>query len=81
MIKTEIFSHIGRRYKRIYTDSDKMMLHKIGTEEYYGEAIDMIDSPFEYEEVPIPERVEENNNEVVAFSVERDNEDSDEDSD
>lgn len=55
MIKTEIFSHNGRRLKRTYTDDDKMMLHKIGTEEYYGEAVDMIDSSFEYEEVPIPE--------------------------
>lgn len=31
-----------------------MMLHKIGTEEYYGEAVDVIDSTFEYEEVLIP---------------------------
>lgn len=55
MIITEIITHNGREFKRTYTDSDKTMLHKIGTDEYYGEAIDAINSNFTYEEVPIPD--------------------------
>lgn len=54
MIVIEIITHNGREFKRTYTNNDKMMLHKIGTEEYYGEAVDVIDSTFEYEEVLIP---------------------------
>lgn len=54
MIIIEIITHNGREFKRVYTNNDKMMLHKIGTDEYYSEAVDMIDSNFEYEEVPIP---------------------------
>jgi hypothetical protein len=38
------------------------MLHKIGTEEYYDEAVDMIESTFEYEEVAIPEEIDDKNN-------------------
>lgn len=55
MIVIEIITHNGKEFKRTYTNNEKMMLHKIGTEEYYGEAVDMIDSTFEYEEVLIPE--------------------------
>lgn len=55
MIVIEKFTHNGREFKRTYSNNDKMMLHKIGTDEYYGEAVDMIESTFEYEEVPIPE--------------------------
>lgn len=54
MILIEIITHNGREFKRTYTTDENMMLHKIGTEEYYGEAVDVIDSKFEYEEVPIP---------------------------
>jgi hypothetical protein len=60
MIITEIITHNGRKFKRTYTTDDKMMLHKVGTDEYYGEAIDVIDSNFTYEEVPIPEEELEN---------------------
>lgn len=60
MIITEIITHNGREFKRTYTTNDKMMLHKVGTDEYYGEAVDVIDSTFEYEEVPIPEEELEN---------------------
>ena len=55
MILTEIITHNGREIKRTYTTDSNMMLHKVGTEEYYGEAVDIIDSNFTYEEVPIPE--------------------------
>lgn len=55
MIVIEIITHNGREFKRISTNNEKMMLHKIGTEEYYSEAVDVIDSTFEYEEVLIPE--------------------------
>jgi hypothetical protein len=54
MIITEIITHNGREFKRTYTTNDKMMLHKVGTDEYYAEAVDVIDSNFTYEEVPIP---------------------------
>lgn len=40
----------GKRYKKT-TPSEGKILHKIGTDEYYDEAIDLIDSSFEYEEV------------------------------
>lgn len=55
MIITEIITHNGREFKRTYTTTEGMMLHKVGTDEYYGEAVDVIDSNFTYEEVPIPE--------------------------
>lgn len=58
MIITEIITHNGREFKRTYTTTEGMMLHKVGTEEYYGEAVDVIDSNFTYEEVPIPEEDE-----------------------
>lgn len=38
-----------------WSDDEKMMLHKIGTDEYYDEATDLITSPYEYEEVEKPE--------------------------
>lgn len=34
-----------------YTPSEGNLLHKIGTNEYYYEAYDLIDANFEYEEV------------------------------
>ena len=61
MIIIERITHNGREFKRTYSNDEKMMLHKIGTDEYYGEAVDIIDSNFEYEEVPIPK----DDNEVV----------------
>ena len=62
MIITEIITHNGREFKRTYTTNEKMMLHKVGTDEYYGEAIDVVDSNFTYEEVPIPEEDEKSEN-------------------
>lgn len=62
MIITEIITHNGREFKRTYTTTEGMMLHKVGTDEYYGEAVDVIDSNFTYEEVPIPEEDEKTEN-------------------
>ena len=62
MILIEIITHNGREFKRTYTTDENMMLHKIGTDEYYGEAVDVIDSNFTYEEVPIPEEDEKTEN-------------------
>lgn len=62
MIITEIITHNGREFKRTYTTTEGMMLHKVGTDEYYGEAVDVIDSNFTYEEVPIPEEIEKTEN-------------------
>lgn len=34
-----------------YSDTKGKRLHKIGTNEFYGSALDLITSPYEYEEV------------------------------
>lgn len=45
---------------RRYSDDKTKKLHKIGTEEYYLEAVDLISSPYQYEEVDRPaEELEE----------------------
>lgn len=49
MIKVEV---LNERLKRAYSDSGKM-LNKIGTEEFYSEAVDLITSTFEYEETDV----------------------------
>ena len=38
---------------RTYSDA-KMMIHKIDTEEYYAEAIDVETAPWSYEEIDMP---------------------------
>jgi hypothetical protein len=43
---------------RTYSD-EQFMIHKIGTEEYYAEAIDVENAPFEYEETTEKIEVEE----------------------
>lgn len=43
---------------RTYSD-EQFMIHKIGTEEYYSEAIDVENAPFEYEETTEKIEVEE----------------------
>lgn len=43
----------GVNLYRSYSDA-KMMIHKIGTEEYYAEAIDVENAPWSYEETDIP---------------------------
>lgn len=54
MIITEIIKHNGREFRRTYTTNENMILHKKGTNEYYEEAVDVISSNFEYEEVERP---------------------------
>ena len=49
MVKTEI---LNERLKRTYSDSGKV-IKKIGTEEFYSEAVDLITATFEYEETNI----------------------------
>ena len=46
-----------------YSDDEKMILHKIGTDEYYTSATDLITSPYNYEEVPNPELEGDSDNE------------------
>lgn len=46
MVKTEI---LNERLKRTYSDSGKM-LNKIGTDELYSEAVDLITATYKYEE-------------------------------
>lgn len=58
MIHTEIIEVGSRQLKRTYTDDETKMLHKVGTDEFYGEAIDILDAPYEYEEVDKPEEAE-----------------------
>lgn len=49
MIKTEIIKFGQKEFKRTYSDKG-FVIQKIGTEERYSEAIDILDSDFEYEE-------------------------------
>ena len=55
MIYTEIISNGTDQLRKTYTDDETKILHKIGTDEYYGEAVDLLDSPYEYEEVDNPD--------------------------
>lgn len=48
----------GVNLYRTYSD-EQFMIHKIGTEEYYAEAIDVENAPFEYEETSEKIEVEE----------------------
>lgn len=41
-----------------YSDDDSKMLHKVGTGEYYKGAVDLITSPYIYEEVDDPDYIE-----------------------
>lgn len=50
MIVIENFINFdGRKLKRTYSDK-KLKIHKIGTDEIYDEAIDVLDSVYDYEE-------------------------------
>ena len=54
MVKTEI---LNERLKQTYSDSGKV-IKKVGTEEFYSEAVDLITSTFEYEETDIDVELE-----------------------
>ena len=65
MIYTEIISNGTDQFRKTYTDDETKILHKIGTDEYYCEAVDLLDSPYEYEEVDNPDIEEsEEENEI-----------------
>ena len=49
MIKTEIVKFGQKEFKRTYSDKG-LVIQKIGTEERYSEAIDILDNEFEYVE-------------------------------
>lgn len=49
MIVQEVFEYDGRQLCRTYSDAGKNV-HKVGTDEVYGEAIDIYPCPFTYEE-------------------------------
>lgn len=60
MIKREYFKTRNDGVSLYHTYSDEnFMIHKIGTEEYYSEAIDVENVPFEYEETNEKIEVEE----------------------
>jgi hypothetical protein len=60
---------------RVLKDEEELVptgykIHKIGTEEYYDEAIDVENTPFKYEETTIPiEQPEEPIEEAVEESI------------
>ena len=49
MIVTEEVQFGKKTFKRTYSDKG-LVIQKVGTEERYSEAIDILDSDFEYEE-------------------------------
>ena len=49
MIKTEIVKFGQKEFKRTYSDKG-LVIQKVGTEERYSEAIDILDNEFEYVE-------------------------------
>lgn len=49
MIVTETVKFGKREFKRTYSDKG-FIIQKVGTDERYSEAIDVINSEFEYEE-------------------------------
>jgi hypothetical protein len=65
MIVREFYStrKDGVNLYRTYSD-EQFMIHKIGTEEYYAEAIDVENAPFEYEETT--EKIETPENEKLT---------------
>ena len=55
-----IESIIDEKFIKRVSDDKKKILHKIGTDEYYSSALDVITSTYEYEEVDNPDYIEEN---------------------
>ena len=49
MIVTEIVKFGQKEFRRTYSDKG-LVIQKVGTEERYSEAIDILDSDFEYVE-------------------------------
>lgn len=55
MIHQENRTINGVAFVYTYTDSEGMMLRKVGTDEIYGEAYDLAEYPQQYEEIPSEE--------------------------
>lgn len=49
MVKVENVTINGKEFKRHYSDNNKV-IKKVGTEEEYTEAIDVLSANYEYEE-------------------------------
>lgn len=49
MVKVENVTINGKEFKRYYSDNNKV-IKKVGTEEEYTEAIDVLSANYEYEE-------------------------------
>ncbi len=49
MIKTEPYFFNNKEFKRTYSD-EGFRIRKVGTEEIYSEAIDLLTAPWQYEE-------------------------------
>ena len=49
MIKTEPYFFNDKEFKRTYSD-EGFLIRKVGTEEIYGEAVDLLTAPWQYEE-------------------------------
>lgn len=58
MLVQEIVELYGNYFRKSYSDNNKY-IHKLNTEEMYDIAIDVLDSPFEYEETNIDIEAEE----------------------
>ena len=49
MIKTEPYFFNDKEFKRTYSD-EGFLIRKVGTEEIYSEAVDLLTAPWQYEE-------------------------------
>ena len=49
MIKTEPYFFNDKEFKRTYSD-EGFLIRKVGTEEIYSEAVDVLSATWEYEE-------------------------------
>lgn len=49
MVKTEPYFFNGKEFKRTFSDAG-VMIRKVGTEEIYSEAVDLLTAPWQYEE-------------------------------
>ena len=49
MIKTEPYFFNDKEFKRTFSDAG-VMIRKVGTEEIYSEAVDLLTAPWQYEE-------------------------------
>lgn len=58
----------GVKLYRTYSDKN-FMIHKIGTEEIYDEAIDVETASYEYEETDTPVEINEIEEKALAYDI------------